>query len=334
MNKILIISDIGRKIGLGHYVRAKVISEEINFFFKKTFKIYNLFFNIGDEYKKIIKVKYLSKFDYLKKEILKINPDLIFLNNSKIFEKKFSKRILKFLNLNCKNKIIISIDSYIKYHNKINHVWIPNVVLNKKFKHKKNIYFGWDKLIIQRNKIKKNYKNKNLLFSTGGADKYELIKRLPFFLKPVENFFNIHCLIGPYSKIPKSTKLQKIRYIKNIKNIKFLNKFNFGFVTFGVSFFEFVHNKILVVAYIPKNKEESLLINFLKKKGFIVCTENKNIAKSLKKLITNENKYKKKIKFYSDKINLKKRKSFYMKLFQNPDSIYKQNVSKLYKKNP
>ena len=67
MNKILIISDIGRKIGLGHYVRAKVVSEEINFFFKKTFKIYNLFFNIGDEYKKIIKVKYLSKFDHLKK---------------------------------------------------------------------------------------------------------------------------------------------------------------------------------------------------------------------------------------------------------------------------
>ena len=28
---------------------------------------------------------------------------------------------------------------------------------------------------------KKNYKNKNLLFSTGGADKYELIKKLPFF---------------------------------------------------------------------------------------------------------------------------------------------------------
>ena len=44
MNKILIISDIGRKIGLGHYVRAKVVSEEINFFFKKTFKIYNFIF--------------------------------------------------------------------------------------------------------------------------------------------------------------------------------------------------------------------------------------------------------------------------------------------------
>ena len=246
--KILIISDIGKKIGLGHYVRAKVISKEINFFFKKNFKIFNLFYNNIDEHKKIIKVKYLSKFDQLKNEILKINPDLIFLNNSKIFEKKFGKKILEFLNLNCKNKTIISIDSYITYHNEINHVWIPNVVLNTKFKHKKNIYFGWDKLIIQRNKIKKNYKNKDLLFSTGGADRYDLIKKLPLFLKSLENFFNIHCLIGPYSKIPKKTNELKIRYIKNKKNIEFLNKFNFGFVTFGVSFFEFIYNKILVVA--------------------------------------------------------------------------------------
>ena len=38
MNKILIISDIGRKIGLGHYVRAKVVSEEINFSLRKLLK--------------------------------------------------------------------------------------------------------------------------------------------------------------------------------------------------------------------------------------------------------------------------------------------------------
>ena len=61
-----------------------------------------------------------------------------------------------------------------------------------------------------------------------------------------------------------------------------MNKFNFGFVTFGVSFFEFIHNKILVVAYIPKNKEKVFTHQFFKKKGFIVCTENRNIAKSLK----------------------------------------------------
>ena len=77
MKKILIISDIGKKVGLGHYVRANVVKKEINFFFKKTFKIYNLFFNDEVDDKKL--VKSISKFKDLKDKILKINPHLVFL---------------------------------------------------------------------------------------------------------------------------------------------------------------------------------------------------------------------------------------------------------------
>ena len=128
---------------------------------------------------------------------------------------------------------------------------------------------------------------------------------------------NIHCLIGPYSKIPKNKNKFKIKYLTNVKNTNLLNKFNFGFVTFGVSFFEFIFNNILVIAYIPQKKEKPLLVRYLRKKGFIVCTDNRSILDSLKKLLKNKKEYQKRIKLVSKKINFKNRKIFYKKLLYN-----------------
>ena len=153
----------------------------------------------------------------------------------------------------------VSVDSYIKYHNKIDHIWIPNVTISKKYKYKKNIYFGWNKLLIQTNKKKKIPVNNNLLISTGSADKYKLIDKIPHYFKSFSNKLNIYCLIGPYSKIPKGKNKLKIKYLTNVKNTSLLNNFSFGFVTFGVSFFEFIYNNVLVVAYIPPKKRETII---------------------------------------------------------------------------
>lgn len=316
-SKILIISDIGKEIGLGHYTRSRIIKKEINTFFKNSFLIKNIYFDNEINKKKILKIKTVSNFESLKKKISEFKPNFVFLNNSKKFEKNFANKILNFLKKNFKNTIIVSVDSYISYHNKINHIWIPNVEINNKYKFKKNIYFGWDKLLIQKNKKRKITTKNNLLISTGSADKYGLIKKIPKYFKTLTDDLNIHCLIGPYSKIPKNKNKFKIKYLTNVKNTNLLNKFNFGFVTFGVSFFEFIFNNILVIAYIPQKKEKPLLVRYLRKKGFIVCTDNRSILDSLKKLLKNKKEYQKRIKLVSKKINFKNRKIFYKKLLYN-----------------
>lgn len=316
-SKILIISDIGKEIGLGHYTRSRIIKKEINSFFKNSFLIKNIYFDNEINKKKILKIKTVSNFESLKKKTSEFKPNFVFLNNSKKFEKNFANKILNFLKKNFKNTIIVSVDSYISYHNKINHIWIPNVEINNKYKFKKNIYFGWDKLLIQKNKKRKITTKNNLLISTGSADKYGLIKKIPKYFKTLTDDLNIHCLIGPYSKIPKNKNKFKIKYLTNVKNTNLLNKFNFGFVTFGVSFFEFIFNNILVIAYIPQKKEKPLLVRYLRKKGFIVCTDNRSILDSLKKLLKNKKEYQKRIKLVSKKINFKNRKIFYKKLLYN-----------------
>ena len=44
MKKILIISDTGKKVGLGHYSRSKIITKEIKQYFKR-YSVKNLYFN-------------------------------------------------------------------------------------------------------------------------------------------------------------------------------------------------------------------------------------------------------------------------------------------------
>ena len=66
-NKILIITDIGQAIGLGHYTRSRIIKKEINFFFKNSFLVKNIYFN-NEINKKIPKIKTVSNFKNLKKK--------------------------------------------------------------------------------------------------------------------------------------------------------------------------------------------------------------------------------------------------------------------------
>ena len=125
-------------------------------------------------------------------------------------------------------------------------------------------------------------------------------------------------------KFQKEKNKLKIKYLTNVKNTSLLNNFSFGFVTFGVSFFEFIYNNVLVVAYIPPKKEKPLLIRYLRNKGFIICLNNKDITSCINNLLKNKKRYLKLIKLFSKKMDFKNRKMFYKKLFYNLDISYEK----------
>ncbi len=319
MKKILIISDIGHKVGLGHYSRSKIINKEIKFYFKKKFIIKNVYFNHDKNKNSFFNFSSCNKILALEKIIKKMKADCIFLNNSRIFEKKYGLKMIKFLiNLNT-TKSINSVDSYLKYHKYLNYVWIPNIIIQKEYKGIKNILYGWDKILINKNKkINKKKKGNNTIITQGGSDVFKLTKKLPILLKRYLNKkIKVHWLVGPYSPKPKKVKKFSIKVLENKKDIKFYNNYNSGFVLFGISFFELLYNRVPISVFIPQRKEKKELILKLKKESLNVFSNLIDAVIFLNKINLNKKIYQKKFNNLSKKISFKNRKNLYKKLFFN-----------------
>jgi len=306
-------------VGLGHFTRSQVLSKEIKFYFKKKFVIKNLFFSHEKYINNFFCSTLIRNTSELNDEIKKIQPKIIFLNNSNLFVKKFGFKLLKFINLNFKNVKIISIDSYFNYIKYLNHLWVPNIEVKPNFKNKKKIHYGWDKLLIRRKTINSKKKGRNnLIISLGGTDHFKIIKKLPsILLRQLKINYQINLLIGPFVKNPPQTiRKYKIKIIKNKKNLDYLSKFNLALVLFGVSFFELILYKIPCVIYIPRGKEKRFIIKKLKR---LKVSISFNLSEAIRKLndISNDADYKKNISILSKRINFNNRKKFYKKILLN-----------------
>ena len=318
MKKIFIISDIGDKAGLGHYSRSKTLTKEINFFFKKNFKIYNFYFSkkiVNIEKNKSIKITNLK--NYILKHIIKISPDIIIFNVSRFLEPKLYQFVKKLKN-NFDIKLI-AIDGFINKSEFFEKIWVPNVTLkHKKDFNKKNILFGWDKIIIDKIKIKKKQsKNIKVLFILGGTDRYKIGNRLP---KLVEKKFdkNVDFLWvkGPYASKPKIYEKKRWKIIENKLDLKNIYRdADVAFVVMGVSFFEILHQEIPSVLFFHKKKIiDHYIIDYLKKSRIDVTV---NLNKAVEMLYL-------KIKFLkqsnikarklSKNVNFKNRKNFLKKI--------------------
>lgn len=312
--KILIITDIGKKEGLGHYSRAKILNSEIQFYFSKKYKIFNILFTkhkIKNNY-----TKFSFSFQDVLNKIKKINPNIIIINTSKIFEKNYGSKLINFSKKFNRNINLICIDGFLRFNTQINSIWIPNIIIPKKYQNK-NVFFGWDKLILQRkiNFKKKNF-TKNFLISHGGSDVYNLTKKLPKYLFNLN--LNINWIIGPYARKPKINKKYKnIHLIHQPKTLgKFIRESYLAFTLFGMSFFETIYHSVPTIVMIPRGKENRILINYIKKEKILVLADLKKLNYSINKIINNYNSYKKKIERVSNKINFSKRKKFYQKILK------------------
>ena len=312
--KILIISDIGKKEGLGHYSRAKILNSEIQFYFNKKYKISNILFTKNKTKNNII--KFTFSFQDILNKIKKINPNIIITNTSKIFEKYYGSKLINFSKKFNININLICIDGFLRFNTQVNSIWIPNIIIPKKHQNK-NVFFGWDKLILQRRiNLKKKKFTKNFLISHGGSDVYNLTKKLPKYLFNLN--LNINWIIGPYARKPKINKRYKnINLINQPKTLgKFIKNSYLAFTLFGMSFFETIYYSVPTIVMIPRVKENKILIDHIKKEKILVLEDLKKLNYSINKMIDNYDSYQNKVKKVSKKINFSNRKKFYQKIFK------------------
>tara|TARA_A100001015_G_C14949706_1_gene696202 strand:+ start:844 stop:1542 length:699 start_codon:yes stop_codon:yes gene_type:complete len=220
-NKIIIISDSGKDVGLGHYSRSKYLSEELKTFFKKKIQIKNIllqkkiflkdknFINVSIE-----KNFYVKIFKFI--EIFK--PTHIIFNVSKKFENKYIELLLKKIKSKHSYINLIAIDGCIKFKSYFKKIWIPNVYLKRKNRYK-NIYYGWDKILFKKIEKNKKKNKKKILILLGGTDAYNFSKKLPQILnKFFDHKFSISWLQGPFAPKPKLKKFNNWKVLKDKKS--------------------------------------------------------------------------------------------------------------------
>ena len=310
MKNVFIISDFGSKVGLGHFKRSEILTKEIKRYFKKEINVKNFYFGSNNFFKKKpIKIENFKKF--IKKKIIKFRPNCLIFNISRDFENIILNDILR-LKKNFPLVKFNSLDGNTKNINAYDILWIPNIFLEKKYQKKKKIFYGWDKIFIDRfNKKEIKRDRSTLLISIGGTDKFRLTKKLPIILQD-KKFSNLKFLWvrGPFSKKPTFKKKNSIKIIeKKLTLHKVYMRSSFAIVLFGVSFFETVHYGIPQVIHFPKQKKErDELLNKLKKKKFLVSNTLFQLKKNLITLIENRRKFQKIAKKNSKLLNFRNRK--------------------------
>jgi spore coat polysaccharide biosynthesis predicted glycosyltransferase SpsG len=315
MNKILIITDIGKKVGLGHYSRSKIITKEIKQYFKR-YSVKNLYFSeqIKDQF---INQKTLNTYFEIISKIKSYIPEILILNNSLLFQKKYGLKLINELKKNFKKTKMISIDGYLNLYKHFQALWIPNIMVPKKYHNINKIYYGWDKLILDKKKnLKKKLNKKILLISHGGSDIYRLTKKLPNILYKTK--YHVNWIIGPYTNTPniKQKFKNKIKVINQPKSIdKFIVNSHISLALFGMSFFENIRYSLPTIVLIPPGKENKLLIDYILKQKIIVIKDVNQITRAINKLMSDFIYYKKLFIQLSKKTKLQNRKKFYKKIF-------------------
>lgn len=311
MLRILLVSDLGNNIGLGHYSRAKILKKEIISCYKRKAQITNLF--ISEEKNKFIKTTKKKNFEKKLFELIKIKKinKLIF-NVSRFFEPELYN-LVKILSQK-KNLELFAIDGFIKKSFFFKKIWIPNIALKQKTFDKKKIKFGWDKILIDH-KVQKKTKNskKNILILIGGTDRYKIGEKLPKMLKNNFKNFTFYWIQGPFAKKPTINRnFKNFKIIQNRLNLKNIYaKMDFAFVVFGVTFFEVLRNKIPHVLFFHKSKIEDMhLIKKLINLKFNVCGDYSEAIKKMKELTENYKNSTIQINNLSKLIKFKKRNKF------------------------
>lgn len=311
MSKILILSDLGIKIGLGHYARAKILNRDIKKILNNKKDLYNLY--VSDKkysFTKTIRKNNIYKIlnEYIEFKGIK----KIVFNVSRFLEPHLYDIIVK-IKKRHKKVNLYAIDGFINKQNFFRKIWIPNVALKNssaKYGNKKNIIYGWDKIIIEKKVFKKKINViKKILILIGGTDKYNIGKKLPKLL--CAKFKNIKFIWvkGPFAKTPIKGNCKNLVVIKNKLNLnKIYSQADYAFVVFGVTFFEVLNNKIPHVLFFHKKKKIDLhLISSLKKLKFNVSNDCNDALNKLKKLTENELKSKKQVYKLSKYLNFNKR---------------------------
>lgn len=233
---IIFVTQKNQKIGVGHHVRSSLIKAKIKI--KSYFILNNKLISNRKNYTldKMSDVAIIQILNQIKIKVMYF--DIHILNN-------LHKRLIDLAKF--KNIKIIFYDYYGPILKEANLAFFtPSFYIIKKKYLPKKIFFGWDYILLNKNKKKSKLKNKfDILISFGGSDPNHLTEFvLKFFLKYKFNL-KICCLIGYLNKRKK--EIQKICNKSNgriksyqpKKNIdKYVNESKFVVISIGLTSYE------------------------------------------------------------------------------------------------
>lgn len=286
---IKIITNYGKKIGMGHFYRGEKIKKNLI----KKYNVEHLFFK--DE---LLNLKKLEKI-VSKKDIL-------------IIDIKYSKE-KKLINLisNLENKKI-GIDPTSKAIKLFNMVWYPGIVKKKNLTKIKT--FSGKNSIVPNGKLHKEIiGDKNaILFFTGGSDLKKIGDYLPKELNNIDEKYKKIWIKSEYSKKPiiKDKKKNNWKIVNNKKNLYSKKiKAKIAFCIFGTTFFELAFKGIPTIVHDPYNNSKHLKdLKILESLNLTIWAKKKSeISKKINLLLRDDIKYKKIYsnlrKYFSEKKN-------------------------------
>ena len=290
---IIIITNYGKKIGMGHYYRG----EKIKKIFSYKYKVKHLSFN-GNKLN-------THKINYLIRKKNKNKYLLIFdVNNLK---KNFLNAISKF-----KNKKI-GIDPPFKILKLLNMAWYSGV---SKITNSKSIkIFSGKGAIIPNGKPSNEIigNQDSLIFFTGGNDLKKLGDYLPNKLNGIDKKYKKIWVKSEYSKKPTIENKENINWkiIENKKNFYSKKiKAKIAFCVFGTTFFELAFRGIPTVVHDPYNNPKHIKdLKVLESLNLAIWAKKKHeIPKKINLLLNNKIKHKEISKnlrkFFSEKENI------------------------------
>jgi len=281
--KILNICYSTPNIGIGHLSRLRNLTSSI---IRKKKEIDIEFLVLGDIHEEFLDSFSFNTMDHkgdpssdILTHIDYIEPDLIIFDLNENESKQYIFRLLQALN---DRKIrIVSIDGLIEYHSLIDLVWIPAFTVDKS-KHDishKNIKYGWDCFLLERNLTIQKWKQGNIItILTGGSDPTGITNTLPQILEDrLEDQFQIHWVKGPYSVIPQISNSSRHKWIifnqpQSIENI--IYESNYVLSVYGVSFFESLQYGKPTVVFSPYADKDNLELSKLKEEKVAVIAED------------------------------------------------------------
>ena len=289
--KIIIITNYGKTIGMGHFYR-------------------------GEKIKKILANKYNVKHFTFKDENLDMNKfnNLTNKKNKKkclliIDIKNFEKK--KFLDFfsKLKNKKI-GIDPPTKVLKFFDMAWYPGIVKKKNLKITK-IFSGKYSIIPNGKLDKQIFGEKNsIIFFTGGSDLRKIGDYLPKKLDRLNGKYKKIWIKGEYSKKPKIKENKKNNWqiVNNKKNLYSKKiKAKLAFCIFGATFFELAFKGIPVIVHDPYKTSKHLKdLKMLESLNLTIWAKKKSeISKKINLLLNDKKKY--------QEISLNLKKYFYEK---------------------
>jgi len=273
VKNILIRCDASKNIGLGHITRCLVLAKG---FQKEGHRIYFAMKNYQLGIEKVKKEKFPiilfdEKLNY-NNWILKIIDE----NDVNIFIGDVRDELLvkTIKNLKKKEILTVAIDEPSEYAKECDMCFYPpHAKIDEKL-YKGEVYQGFEYVIL-RDEFYKHYENKvhdtpNIMVMMGGTDAYNLTYKIVKQLIDLKQKMNIKVIINKnhpdYDKIKNID--EKISIYFDIQNMaKFLQKIDFGIISFGVSAYELLLMQIPSI-HICLNEEHWSASTMFEKLGY------------------------------------------------------------------